>query len=163
MAAKRRRRVEHTEDWDQLELLLDWPEQVEYERIRDAVVFGDPIAECAEKTATAERTFYRRVESFDAYGMEGLIPLEPFRGRRIPLAMRLRIVELKAEYPLFSLGEIARICYVLFGREPSKHTIKRIIEEGPTPLLPPRRYPTYHRMPRGKERRKAIVALHVEG
>lgn len=163
MAAKRRRRVEHTEDWDQLELLLDWPEQVEYERIRDAVVFGDPIAECAEKTATAERTFYRRVESFDAYGMEGLIPLEPFRGREISLAMRLRIVELKAEYPLFSLGEIARICYVLFGREPSKHTIKRIIEEGPTPLLPPRRYPTYHRMPRGKERRKAIVALHVEG
>ena len=45
MAAKRRLRVEHTEDWDQLELLLDWPEQVEYERIRDAVVFGDSIAE----------------------------------------------------------------------------------------------------------------------
>ncbi len=163
MAVKRRRRVEHTEDWAQLELLLDWPEQVEYERIRDAVVFGDPIAECAEKTATAERTFYRRVESFDTYGMEGLIPLEPVRGRRISLAMRLRIVELKAEYPPFSLGEIARICYALFGREPSKHTVKRIIEEGPTPLLPPRRYPTYHQMPPGSERRKAVVALHVEG
>ncbi len=163
MAAKRRLRVEHTEDWDQLELLLDWPEQVEYERIRDAVVFGDPIAECAKKTATAERTFYRRVESFDAYGIEGLIPLEPLRGRRISLAMRLRIVELKAEYPPFSLGEIARICYAVFGREPSKHTVKRIIEEGPTPLLPPRRYPTYHQMPPGRERRKAIVALRVEG
>jgi putative transposase len=163
MAVKRRRRVEHTEDWGQLELLLNWPEQVEYERIRDAVVFGDPVTECAEKTATAERTFYRRVESFDAYGMEGLIPLEPVRGRRISLAMRLRIVELKAEYPPFSLGEIARICYALFGKEPSKHTVKRIIEEGPTPLLPPRRYATYHQMPPGKERRKAIVALHVEG
>jgi len=163
MAAKRRLRVEHTEDWDQLELLLDWPEQVEYERIRDAVVFGDSIAECAKKTATAERTFYRRVESFDAYGIEGLIPPEPLRGRRISLAMRLRIVELKAEYPPFSLGEIARICYAVFGREPSKHTVKRIIEEGPTPLLPPRRYPTYHQMPPGRERRKAIVALHVEG
>jgi putative transposase len=147
----------------QLELLLDWPEQVEYERIRDAVVFGDPVAEGAEKTATAERTFYRRVESFDAFGMEGLIPLEPLRGRRISLAMRLRIVELKAEYPPFSLGEIARICYALFGREPSKHTVKRIIEEGPTPLLPPRRYPAYHQMLPGKERRKALVALHVEG
>jgi putative transposase len=161
--AKKRRRVEHTEDWGQLQLLLEWPEQVEYERIRDAVVFGDPVTLCAEKTATAERTFYRRVESFDAYGIEGLIPLEPERGRRISLAMRLRIVELKAEYPPFSLGEIARICYVLFGREPSKHTVKRIIEEGPTPLLPPCRYPTYHQMPRGRERRKAIVALHAEG
>lgn len=163
MPVKRRRRVEHTEDWGQLEFLLDWPEQVEYERIRDVVVFGDPIAECAEKTATAERTFYRRVESFDDYGMEGLIPLDPVRGRRISLAMRLRIVELKAEYPPFSLGEIARICFALFGREPSKHTVKRIIEEGPTPLLSPRRYPTYHQMPPGRERRKVIVALHVEG
>jgi len=158
MGVKKRRRVEPTEDWGQLELLLDWPEQVEYERIRDVVVFGSPVAERAAHTGTPERTFYRRVESFDAYGMEGLI-----RGRRISLAMRLRIVELKAEYPPFSLGEIARICYVLFGRESSQHTVKRIIEEGPTPLLPPRRYPTYHRMPRGKERRKAIVELHVEG
>lgn len=160
--ARKRRRVAHTEDWGQLELLLEWPEQVEYERIRGAVVFGDPIAECAEKTATAERTFYRRVESFDAYGMEGLIPLEPLRGRRISPAMRLCIVELKAEYPPFSLGEIARICYALFGREPSKHNVKRIIEEGPTLLLPLRRYPTYHQMPPGRERRKVIVALHVE-
>ncbi|MDP9411993.1 MAG: helix-turn-helix domain-containing protein, partial [Actinomycetota bacterium] len=109
MAGKRRRRVEHTRDWGQLELLLDWPEQVEYERIRDVVVFGDRVSECAEKTATPERTFYRRVESFDAYGMEGLLPLEPARGRRISSAMRLLIVELKAEYPPFSLGEIARI------------------------------------------------------
>ena len=163
MTVKRRSRMEHTEDWGQLELLLDWPEQVEYERIRGVVVFGDPVTERAKETATPERTLYRRVESFDAYGMEGLLPLEVFRSRRISLAMRLRIVELKAEYPSFSLGEIARICYASFGRKPSKMTVKRIIEEGPTPLLPPRRYATYHRMPAGKERRKAVVALHVEG
>ncbi len=42
MGVKKRRRVEPTEDWGQLELLLDWPEQVEYERIRDVVVFGSP-------------------------------------------------------------------------------------------------------------------------
>lgn len=163
MGAKKRRRVEHTEDWNQLELLLEWPEQVEYEKIRDVVVFGDPVILCAEKTATPERTLHRRIESFDAYGMEGLIPLEPARGRRISPAMRTRIVELKAEYPPFSLGEIARICYALFGKEPSRHTVKRVIEEGPTPLLPPRRYATYHQMPAGKERRKVIVQLHVEG
>ena len=163
MGAKKRRRVEHTEDWNQLELLLDWPEQVEYEKIRDAVVFGDPVSLCAERTATPERTLYRRVESFDAYGMERLLPLEGIRGRRISLAMRLRIVELKAEYPPFSLGEIARICYAVFGKGPSKTTVGRIIEEGPTPLLPPRRYPAYHQMPAGSERRRAIVALHAEG
>lgn len=168
MGAKKRQRVgsaEHTEElrWDQLELLLDWPEQVEYERIRPVVVFGGSASERAGETSTSERTLHRRVESFDAYGMEGLIPLEPARGRRISLAMRLRIVELKAEYPPFSLGEIARICYALFGKEPSKHTVKRIIEEGPTPLLQPRRYATYHQMPPGKERRRAIVTLHVEG
>ena len=51
----------------------------------------------------------------------------------------------------------------MFGKEPSKHTVRRIIEEGSTPLLPPRRYATYHQMPPGSERRKAVVALHVEG
>jgi transposase len=165
MGAKKRQRVKHTEElrWDQLELLLDWPEQVEYEKIRPVVVYGYPVPARAGETSTSERTLHRRVESFNAYGMEGFIPLEPVRGRRISLAMRLRIVELKAEYPPFSLGEISRICYALFGKEPSKHTVKRIIEEGPTPLLPPRRYATYHQMPPGKERRKAIVSLHVEG
>ena len=96
MPKKRRRRIDHTEDWSQLVLRLDWPEQVEYEKIRDAVVFGDPATECAEKTGTPARTLRRRVDDFDAYGMEGLIPLEPARGRRITPAMRLRIVELKA-------------------------------------------------------------------
>jgi hypothetical protein len=166
MGAKKRRRVEHTEDWGQLELLLDWPEQVEYEKIRPVVVFGDSVLERVRETSTSERTLHRRVESFDAHGMQGLLPPDPlelFRGRRLSLAMRLRIVELKAEHPPLSLGEIARSCYALFGKEPSKHTVKRIIEEGPTPLLPPRRYTTYHQMPPGKERRKAIVALHVEG
>ena len=134
MAVKRRRRMEHTEDWGQLELFLDWPEQVEYERIRGVVVFGDPVTERAKETATLERTLYRRVDDFDAYGMEGLLPLEVFRSRRISLAMRLCIVELKAEYPSFSLGEIARICYASFGRKPSKMTVKRIIEE----KVPPR-------------------------
>jgi hypothetical protein len=33
MDAKKRQRVQHTDDWNQLELLLDWPEQVEYESI----------------------------------------------------------------------------------------------------------------------------------
>src|SRR5215211_2015637 len=60
MGTKKRRRGESTDDWGQLELLLDWPEQVEYERIREVVVFGSPVAERAVKTATPVRTLYRR-------------------------------------------------------------------------------------------------------
>ena len=163
MGARKRRRVEPTEDWGQLELLLDWPEQIEYERIRPVIVFGSSVAERAKETGTPERTLYRRADDFDAYGMEGLLLLEAARRRRISLAMRRRIVELKVEYPRFSLGEIARICYVLFGKKPSKHTVKRVIEESPIPLLPPRRYASYHEMPAGKERRTPIVTLHAEG
>ena len=36
--AGKRQRVEPTEDWDQLELLLKWPEQREYEIIRPVVI-----------------------------------------------------------------------------------------------------------------------------
>jgi len=44
--------AEHTEElrWDQLELLLDWPEQVEYEKIRPFVVFGGSASEHAGET-----------------------------------------------------------------------------------------------------------------
>lgn len=163
MGARKRQHVGPTEDWGQLELLLDWPEQIEYERIRPVIVFGSSVAERAKETSTPERTLYRRADNFDAYGMEGFLPLEAARRRRISLAMRRRIVELKVEYPRFSLGQIARICYVLFGKQPSKHTVKHVIEEGPIPLLPPRRYAPYHEMPAGKERRTAIVTLHAEG
>lgn len=36
--------VEHTEDFQELLPLCLWPEQVEYERIRQPVLFGDPVA-----------------------------------------------------------------------------------------------------------------------
>jgi hypothetical protein len=36
----RRRRVEPTEEWEQIELLCAWPEQREYELIRPLVLFG---------------------------------------------------------------------------------------------------------------------------
>jgi len=31
MAGRRRQRIEHTEDWEQLRLLVKWPEQERYE------------------------------------------------------------------------------------------------------------------------------------
>lgn len=43
MTRRRRQRVEHTEDWEQLRLLVKWPEQQRYEEIRPLVLFGDPV------------------------------------------------------------------------------------------------------------------------
>jgi putative transposase len=153
-----------TEQWGQLELLLKWPEQRVYELIRPIVVFGGSVAERARETgAASERTLRRKSDRFDEEDMPSLFGSEPAKYQRLPPAMRRLIVDRKAEYPAFSLGEIARICYVAFGRRPSKHTVKRVLEDGPTPLMPVRRYPRYHEMPKGSKRREAIVELHADG
>ncbi|MDP8951494.1 MAG: helix-turn-helix domain-containing protein [Actinomycetota bacterium] len=163
--SRRRQRIESTEEWDQLELLLKWPEQREYELIRPIVVFGGSIADRARETGVvSERALRRKANVFDENGMVSLFDAEPAKHKKLPPAMRRLIVDRKAEYPAFSLGEIARICYdVAFGRRPSKHTVKRVIEEGPTPLLPVRRYPPYHEIPEGRKRREAVVELHADG
>ena len=166
MVGRRRRKVEHTEElrWDQLELLLKWPEQREYELLRPVVVFGGFIAQRARETGVvSERTLRRRADGFDEEGMPSLFGSEPAKHQRLPPAMRRLIVVRKAEYPTFSLGELARICYIAFGRRPSKHTVKRVLEEGPTPLMPVRRYPPYHEMPKGRKRRESVVELHADG
>jgi putative transposase len=164
MLRRRRERAEATEEWGQLALLLKWPEQREYELIRPIGVFGGSVAKRARETgAASESTLRRRSNRFDEEGMPSLFGSEPAKYQRIPPAMRRLIVDRKAEYPAFSLGEIARICYVAFGRSPSKHTVKRVLEEGPTPLMPIQRSPPYHEMPRGSKRRQAIVELHADG
>ena len=40
MGGTRRRRVEPTDEWEQLKLLCRWPEQLAYEEIRPTVLFG---------------------------------------------------------------------------------------------------------------------------
>src|SRR5215210_495461 len=42
MASRKRALFEPTDDWQQLQLQLDWPEQHRYELIRPVVVFGAP-------------------------------------------------------------------------------------------------------------------------
>ncbi|MEW6635399.1 MAG: helix-turn-helix domain-containing protein [Actinomycetota bacterium] len=164
MVRRRRVRVEPTDEWSQLELLLKWPEQREYELIRPIVVFGSSVAERARETGTAsESTLRRKSNRFDEEGMPSLLGSEPAKHHKLPPAMRRLIVDRKAEYPPFSLGELARICYVAFGRRPSKHTVKRVLHEGPTPLMPVRRYPPYHEIPNGRKRREAVVELHTDG
>jgi putative transposase len=45
-----------TDDWEQLRLLLEWPEQIGYELIRPVVVFGRTAAHAAQPGARCART-----------------------------------------------------------------------------------------------------------
>lgn len=93
---RRRKRIEPTDDWGQLELLCGWPEQVAYEEIRPLVLFGSPVADRAEETRTGERTLYRRVSRFEAEGMESLFASETAKRRKLPPSIRRLVVDLKA-------------------------------------------------------------------
>ena len=91
---RRRKRIEPTDDWDQLVPLFEWPEQKEYEEIRPLVLFGSSVAERARVTGTPETTMYRKVERF-----ENEAPPRAFlcrRGKRqlLPRAIRRMIVDL---------------------------------------------------------------------
>lgn len=163
MSGRRRRKAEHTEAWERLLPLFEWPEQERYETIRPLVLFGDSVAERAQEVGTSERTLYRRVDHFRAEGMESLFDAQTAKRRELPPAIRRLIVDLKAEYPAFNLNEIANIIYVRFGREPDYRTIGRVLREEPWPLKMWRRFDPYHRIEEPRERRTAIVRLHAEG
>ena len=163
MGRRRRRRVDPTEDWRQLELLCVWEEQREYERIRPLVLFGEPVPERATETGASERTLYRKVAGFEEDGMRSLLGSEPAKRRILPASLRRLIMDLKAEHPALNLNEIARICYVRSGRKPHPATVRAVLEEEPLPIKVFRRFEPYHQIPEGSERRKAVVALHYEG
>jgi putative transposase len=163
MGRRRRRRVDRTDDWEQLELLCAWDEQREYERIRPLVLFGEPVPERAAQTGTSERTLYRRIAAFEGDGMESLFGWEPAKRRVLPSSLRRLIVDLKAEHPALNLNEIAEICYVRTGRKPHLATVRSVLGEEPLPMKAFRRFEPYHEIPEGRERRRAVVALHYEG
>ena len=146
-----------------MELLCAWEEQREYERIRPLVLFGEPIPERAVQTGTSERTLYRRIAGFEEDGMRSLFGSDPAKRRVLPASLRRLIVDLKAEHPTLNLNEIARICYVRTGRKPHLATVRGVLDEEPVPIKAFRRFEPYHEIPEGRERRKAVVALHYEG
>ena len=160
---RRRPRVEPTEDWQELLLLCWWPEQVEYERIRQPVLFGSSVPERAQETGVSERTLQRRIERFEAEGMEGLFATERARRRRLPPSIRRLIVDLKAEYPPFNLNEIANVVRACFGRKPDVRSVERVLEEEARPLKLERNYPLYYEMEGSAERRAAMVELRMDG
>jgi transposase len=160
-------RRDPTDDWEQLRLLVGSPEQEAYEVLRPIVLFGQPTAERAQETGTAERTLRRAVARFETAGMRGLFDPEPpppsADRRRLPTGIRAAIVGLKAEYPPFGPYEIARICRERFDRPVSYHTVQQVLASEPLPFVRPRRFPRYHETPDPVARRKAIVDLYLEG
>src|SRR5215213_1842019 len=58
MPARKRERIEPTDDWAQLQLRLDWPEHTRYELIRPVVVFGHAPADRAKLTGRSTSTIY---------------------------------------------------------------------------------------------------------
>jgi transposase InsO family protein len=165
MPARKRERVEPTDDWAQLQLHLDWPEQTHYELIRPVVVFGHRPLDRAEQTGVSPRSIYRKVARFDQLGLAGLFEPDPNAEskRQLPPNIRRALVQLKAEYPPFRPNELATICYVRFNRRPSSHTIQKVLAEAEPPTSVARRFPPYNEISDPVERRAAIVRLHAEG
>jgi putative transposase len=159
-------KVEPTEDWGQLKLLLKFPEQVAYERIRPPVVFGSSVAERSRQTGTPESTLRRRIAAFEKDGMRSLFEaerVEPRPGASLDPEVRRLILDLKSEYPPMRNNEIATICHVRFGRRPHGRTVERALRENPASIRMFRRFEAYHEIEGVVERRKAIVTLHSEG
>src|SRR5215217_6830312 len=144
MGSRKRALLEPTDDWEQLQFQLDWPEQTRYERMRPVVVFGSPPVERAQQTGVSARTIHRRVGRFDELGMQSLFEAEPVEDRRqLPVAIRQAIMQLKAEHPAFRPNDLATICSIRFDRRPGRHTVQRIVAEAPPLEAETRRFPPY--------------------
>ncbi len=147
MAKAGRERRERTDNWELIQQWCRHPEQRLYESIRPITLFGIPPAERAQEVGLAESTLRRTADTFDSLGMASLFrPTKQQREdhhRSLPAPMRQLIVDLKAEYPDFSLREIADICYVQFDRRPSHNTVKQVLADGPPPSRTTRQYPYY--------------------
>ena len=159
----KRQPIPHTNEWQQLALLITSDEQRLYEQLRPVVLFGQSPTARAEETGVPVRTFHRQVLRFDERGMASLFPPPLTTHRELPANLRNLILELKAEHPAFRPNELATICYVRTGRRPSPHTVKRVIAEHV--ITPPitRRFPPYHQIANPIERRRAVIRLHAEG
>jgi hypothetical protein len=160
MSSPGRTQIPATDAWDQLQLLITSPAQETYELLRPIVLFGQPVRKRARETGVPESTVRRKASQYASAGMRSLFApeLEPTQDRRrLPVGIRRAIVELKAEYPPFSLREMAAICHHRFDRPVDHHTVKQVLATETRPIHLPRRFPRYHEIPDPVRRRKAIV------
>jgi transposase len=155
-----------TDKWEQVRLLLADPAQETYELLRPMLLFGQPSEERAQETGVPARTLRRKAARFAAFGMRSLFdePVPTTEDRRqLPTEIRHAITHLKAEYPPFSLRELAAICRARFRRPVSHHTVRQVLATEPLPVDPPRRFPRYHAISDPVQRRLAVVRLAREG
>jgi putative transposase len=146
MPGPKRQRVASTDDWHELRLHLDWPEQIAYELIRPVVIFGRPVVQRAKETGAGVRAIRRKADRFDELGMASLFPPQP-QGtdetpdrREIPRQLRQLLTDLKREHPAFRAYELATIGYVASGRRLDSRTVQRIPTSGLPPSRTTRRY-----------------------
>jgi transposase len=164
MPRRHRERIPPTDDWQQLELLVDTAGQRSYEAIRPVLLFGEPVPDRASTTQTQARSLYRYVARFEAAGLGGLEPpprLE--RHQRVPAELRQAVLDLKREHPPLHLREIATICWARFGHRLSHNTVRRLLAEAPPPPRVSRRFPPYHAIADPFTRRRTVLQLHFEG
>lgn len=164
----KRRPLQPTDDWKQLKLLCSCDEQVEYERIRPLLLFGESVPKRAQETNTSQRTLYRRISGFQQEGMHSLFgsPAAKKKRRVLPNSIRRLIVDLKAEHPALNNNEIANICYVFSGRKPDIKSVGNILEETPIPLKVFRRFrslPPDPRTQRAQEGRRHTALRGMDG
>jgi hypothetical protein len=116
-----------TENWSQIQQYSLWPEQVEYELIRQCVLFNESADQRARETGIPARTISRRVKRFREEGMLSLFDQEPARTpdpeRSLPDEMRQLIVNLRAEVPTMSLPFVRWPRYASCGSVASQGTI----------------------------------------
>jgi transposase len=166
MPAPKRPRREPTDEWEQLQLFVGWPEQERYELLRPIVLFGQTSEERARATGVSERTLERKADRFDAAGMASLFDSdEPSAHDRrfLPADIRHRILSLKAEYPAFRPNEIAEICRRRDDCRVTHTTVQRVLATYPHPAQVTRRYPPYAQITEPTQRRLAIVHLYFDG
>lgn len=164
MANRHGERIAPTDDWQQLELLLETPGQRSYEAIRPIVVFGEPVPERAGATQIPKRTLFRYVARFDTEGLRGLEPPPKLeRHRRVPDELRQAVLDLKREHPPLHQREIVTICWARFGYRLGHTTVRRLLAEQPPPPRTSRRFPPYHAIADPFTRRRTVLQLHSEG
>ena len=169
MPKRRYEQREPTHDWQQIRPLLKDTAQITYEVIRPCILGWETPKERAAETGMPMSSIYYKANLFDQAGMASLLPPAPppeipkQDKRSLPPHIRQEIVDLHTQYPAFRPHEIATICFVKFNRKPAPATIKLILASGPKPSTTERRHPRYAEIESGKERRRLVIRLHVDG
>ena len=88
VSAGGRQAIEPTDDWQQLQLMTRFPEQLTYELLRPVVLFGLSAAERVRQTGAPQRTLYRQVARFEAEGMRSLFAPSRAQRRQLPEEIR---------------------------------------------------------------------------